>query len=348
MAKVKGTSTNYNEPLTEKQLRYKGEKWVRNAYNNIIATHNLVDITQVKGEDLAIIQTDIYIYILTYSFPCQDLSLAGTLGGMSKGSGTRSGLLWQVERLLEETKEKPQILLMENVPEVVNSQNLGDFQKWISKLTKLGYSNFYKVINAKDYGIPQNRRRCFMISILGDYAYEFPSKINLKYTLQDLLETSVDKKYFLSQEMVDYITATNDKWTGNNGGAIINREIGCTLNTSPGSRRCDASNYVAEDLPPNADLRKVGNYGNGHHAKDIYDTQGLAPTITTGNHGLGTAICDKGGELMIKNNTKKGYEVAKKGDGINISGRMQNQRGNVQKGLSQTLKTQCEVGVIDE
>ena len=263
---------------------------------------------------------------MTYSFPCQDLSLAGQLAGMSKGSGTRSGLLWEVERLLEETKEKPQILLMENVPEVVGTNNLSDFQSWVSKLSKLGYSNFYKVLNAKDYGIPQNRRRCFMISILGDYAYEFPSKIELKYRLKDFLETNVDEKYYLSDKMVDYIVATNDKRTGNNGGAIVNRDIGCTINTAPTQRRCDASNYIAQDLPENADLRKVGNYGNGNHAKDVYETNGEG--------------------LKIKENDSVGYRVAEIGDGINISSRMQNQRGNVQKQSIQTLKTNCEIGVL--
>ena len=80
------------------------------------------------------------------------------------------------------------------------------------------------------------------------------------------------------------------------------------------------------------DIRKIGNYGNGHHAKDVYDPKGVAPTITTGNHGLGQTIA-------IKNNTQKGYLEAENGDGINICGRMEHQRGNVQKGLAQTINT---------
>ena len=306
LEKVKGTSTDYNKPLTDKQLKYKGEKWVRNAYNNIVATHNLVDITQAKGEDLAITETDKYVYIMTYSFPCQDLSLAGQLKGMSKDSGTRSGLLWEVERLLEETKEKPQILLMENVPEVINQKNLPDFQEWVSKLAKLGYSNFYKVLNAKDYGIPQNRRRCFMISILGNYAYDFPCKIPLKYRLKDLLEKDVDEKYYLSQKMIDYISATGTKdFSVNN--SKINCSIGRPLTTEQ-SKRAGTTNYICDDLPNDFDLRTIA----------------------------------------IKNATEQGYLLAEDGDGINISGRMQKQRGNVQKGLCQTLKTSCDVGVIDD
>lgn len=332
LEKVKGTSTDYNKPLTDKQLKCKGEKWVRNAYNNIVATHNLVDITQAKGEDLAIIQTDIYIYILTYSFPCQDLSLAGQLKGMSKDSGTRSGLLWEVERLLEETKEKPQILLMENVPEVINQKNLPDFQEWVSKLTKLGYSNFYKVLNAKDYGIPQNRRRCFMISILGDYAYEFPRKVKLKYCLENFLETSVDEKYFLNDKDIERIASWN----------AFEKPLENMIDTSKQKTVGTITTHAGKDSG-GMKLVKVGNYGNGYHSQDVYDKNGLSPIITCGNHGLGTAI-----SLPIKENTKKGFIFAEKGDGINISSRMQKQRGNVQKGLSQTLKTRCEVGVIDD
>lgn len=335
LEKIQGTSTDYNKPLAIKQLKAKGEERIRNAYNNIIATHNLVDITQVKGEDLAITETDKYIYIMTYSFPCQDLSLAGQLKGMSKDSGTRSGLLWEVERLLEETKVKPQILLMENVPEVIGQNNLSDFQEWVSKLSQLGYSNFYKVLNAKDYGIPQNRRRCFMISILGDYAYEFPRKTKLKYCLEDFLEKNVDKKYFLSQRIIDFFLYNTEKQKENGNGFkfephnVGNTTIARTISTRSGSRMDD--NFISyESL----------NYYNHDQSNRVYDPKGLAPTIRTGS--------DDAKAIKIKNNTLKGYEIAEKGDGINISGRMQKQRGNVQKGLCQTLKTSCEVGVIDE
>lgn len=107
--KVRGTSTNCNDPLTDKQLQAKSIEWLRNAYNNIVATHNLVNIMEVKGVDLEIKETDKYEYILTYSFPCQDLSLAGKRKGMStsqKDGGTRSGLLWEVERILTELSNK--------------------------------------------------------------------------------------------------------------------------------------------------------------------------------------------------------------------------------------------------
>ena len=230
--------------------------------------------------------------------------------------GTRSGLLWECERILNElydthTHSLPQVLLMENVPEVIGTNNVKHFNKWLDKLESLGYQNYFQILNAKHYGIPQNRKRCFMVSILGDYAYDFPLKIKLKYRLKDFLEKKVDEKYYLSEKMIDYITATNEKWTGNNSGAIVNRTAACTINTAPTQRRCDASNYVAECLPENTDLQKL-----------------------------------RGGQLMIKENNSQGYKVAELGDGVNLASRMKHQRGNVQKGSIQTLKAQMEIGVV--
>jgi DNA (cytosine-5)-methyltransferase 1 len=130
---------------------------------------------------------------------------------MAKGSGTRSGLLWEVERILDESTELPQVLLMENVPQVIGKKNIKDFQKWRSKLESLGYSNYVQLLNAKDYGIPQNRNRCFMVSILGDYYYKFPKKKKLELRLKDVLEDKVDEKYYLSDDMVKFFVANSEK-----------------------------------------------------------------------------------------------------------------------------------------
>ena len=195
----KGISSNYNEPMTYEQIKRMKEKDLKIIYDNIQTTHNLVNIQQVKGKDLEIVDTDKYDYILTYSFPCQDLSLAGKGKGMSDTS-TRSGMLWEVERILTECKEignLPQILLMENVPQVHSQDNVEDFNKWQLILEQLGYSNYWQDLIATDYGIPQTRNRCFMISILGDYNYKFPKPIPLKLKLSDLLEDNVDEKYYL-------------------------------------------------------------------------------------------------------------------------------------------------------
>lgn len=171
------------------------------SYNAIHGTDfETTDITEIKGKDLGIKETEKYCYILTYSFPCQDLSLAGNREGMAKGSGTRSGLLWEVERLLSEVEELPQVLLMENVPQVISQANIADFHKWQQFLEDKGYSNYTDTLNAKDYGVAQNRNRTFMVSILGEYYYKFPSPIPLTKVIADYLEPEVDEKFYINNE----------------------------------------------------------------------------------------------------------------------------------------------------
>ena len=205
-----GVSLDYNEPATYEKLCRVNEDRLRLCFNSIMWTNNLVDISRVKGSELNINDTDKYDYILTYSFPCQSLSLAGKRELMKKGSSTRSGLLWQVERILTELNEigknhLPQLLLMENVPQVHGAGAKNDFDDWIRFLEKLGYKCYYDDLIATDYGIPQTRNRTFMISILGDYNYRFPKPVKLKLRLKDLLENNVDKKYYLSEKQIEDI-----------------------------------------------------------------------------------------------------------------------------------------------
>lgn len=174
------------------------------SYNAIHGTHfEPQDITKITGADLGIVDTEKYCYIMTYSFPCQDLSSAGKQRGMKKGSGTRSGLLWEVERLLNEVGSLPQVLLMENVTEVHGEKNAGHFQSWISFLESKGYSNYWQDINASDYGVAQNRDRCIMVSILGQYNYKFPHRIQLEKTMEDYLEPKVENRYFVKTEKAE-------------------------------------------------------------------------------------------------------------------------------------------------
>lgn len=330
--RIKGTSINYNEPLTLDQLNKKPIEWLRNAYNNCVATHNLVNIMEVKGHDLGELPKE-QTSILTYSFPCQDLSLAGKRQGMATSQadgGTRSGLLWEIERILIEREREnsalPTILLMENVPEVVGVNNINHFKKWEERLRKFGYSNYVEILNGKNYGIPQNRRRCFMVSILGDYAYDFPCKMPLKYKLKDLLEKEVDEKYYLSEKMIDYIIADNEKWTGNNEKSIVNKNIASTLNTKEGGRRCDASNYeLVGERERELDLKAL--------------VKGTFPNNIEKERKEG---------IPIKNATEQGYLLAEDGDGVDISTRMETHRGTVQKGSCQTLTCQGgeNVGVV--
>jgi DNA (cytosine-5)-methyltransferase 1 len=240
-----GISSNYNEPMTREQINRLSEEQLRTIFNNISATNNLVNIQDVKGDDLAIVNKDEYDYILTYSFPCQDLSLAGKGKGMADTS-TRSGMLWEVERILNElktTNSLPQILLMENVPQVHGSDNVEHFNKWQLALENMGYKNYFQDLIATDYGIPQTRNRCFMVSILGDYSYSFPKPIPLKLKLKDLLEKEVGEKYYLSDKQIKCLSSDkvykNGYIRGNQFKKNINPDVCTTITASSSDRASD-------------------------------------------------------------------------------------------------------------
>jgi DNA (cytosine-5)-methyltransferase 1 len=178
------------------------------SYNAIHGTNfTPSDVTELKGADLGIVDVDRFTYVLTYSYPCQSLSLAGKQEGMVEGSGTQSSLLWEVKRLLEETAELPQILVMENVPQVLSDKNKAEFYRWVNFLESKGYTSKWEILNSRNYGVPQNRDRCFMVSWLGDYYYYFPQPKPLEKVLRDLLQPDeeIDEKYYLSEKGVNYL-----------------------------------------------------------------------------------------------------------------------------------------------
>lgn len=291
------------------------EQHAIDSYNAIHNTNFATqDITQTHATDLEIVERESYCYVLTYSFPCQDLSNAGLKKGFEKGSGTRSGLLWEIERILDECNGNlPQVLLLENVPQLHSEgENMKNFQLWLRKLESLGYTNYWKDLNAKNYGIPQNRKRCFCVSILGDYYYYFPKPKKLELRLKDLLEKDVDEKYYLSENMINYV-----------------------LNRTPlGNKPAFANNIIGNDAKRNAGTLTTSSTVKG---SDNFLIDNMS------QEEIDREIYLKG--LPINNNTKQGYLIAQDGDGIDISTRMQHHRGTVQKGICQTLKTQQDVGV---
>lgn len=267
-----GISTDGKKPLTLKEISRKGEKWQRTVYNNFKATNNIGSILNVSGSDLGIVDTDKYTYICCYSFPCQDLSLAGKRNGMAKGSNTRSGLLWEVERLLNECNELPQILLMENVTQVHGKKNKEHFDEWIAFLESKGYSNHWKDLNAKNFGIPQNRNRTFMVSVLGDYTYEFPKEFPLESRLKDMLEDSVDEKFYISNEKVNKIVNSN---FGQEKAMIQKTDVCGTLLAR------DYKDPKCVEIEP---IRLGGLYDDEkskHQAGAIWDKETIAPTVDT-------------------------------------------------------------------
>src|SRR5574344_2862667 len=180
-------------------------------------TENYGDISKIDTKDLP--DFDLF----TYSFPCTSISKAGKRKGFKKGSGTQSSLLWECERIIE--AKRPKYLLMENVKALTFKKNLPGFEKWLEILRNLGYKNYSKVLNAKDYGVPQNRERVFCISILDDdQRFEYPGKQVLKTRLKDVLEHNVDEKYYLSNDRVKQLVGIVRNW-GVKGKTVFDSSI---------------------------------------------------------------------------------------------------------------------------
>ena len=296
------------------------------SYNAVHGTDFVTsDVTKITAADLNIVDTDRFTYLLTYSFPCQDLSNAGKGAGMEKGSGTRSGLLWEVERLLNECDELPQVLLMENVPQVHGKKNIEHFNKWIEFLESKGYSNHWKDLNAKDYGIPQSRNRCYMVSILGNYSFDFPTPMPLTLGLKDLLDDIVDERYYLSDRQIDKMK--NNTFV--------------------------SANYSHRVVNENARLDEI-NQGK-LKTKNSTDNQ-IANTITTNAENMGVCvpyandtqpfIQIAGDSVIVREASKKGYAVASEGDSINLEyPNSTTRRWRVGKQVAQTLLVSSQQAV---
>ena len=198
----------------ERWLAVDVDEYAVKSYNAVHGTNFVpADIQKIYGSDLRIVDKDNYTYICFYSFPCTDLSSAGGRAGMQEGSGTRSSLLWEVKRILNECEDLPQVLIMENVPNIHGTENMKHFQKWLDFLSEKGYCSFWQDMNARDYGIPQNRDRCIVVSLLGQYSFRFPKPYPLTTTLYDCLEDNVDEKYYIKtasvRAMIDKLVRGN-------------------------------------------------------------------------------------------------------------------------------------------
>lgn len=173
----------------------------------------LGDITKIDWQQVKTHVGGQEIDLFTYSSPCQDISQAGKQMGLKEGSDTRSALLWRVADAVEVLR--PKYLLQENVAALVSEKFMPDFQKWLDKLSSLGYVSRWARLNAKDYGVPQNRDRVFCLSMRKDVAfdYQFPDPIPLKRKLEDVLQEEVDTRFFLKDEAVSKFLQANDKDT---------------------------------------------------------------------------------------------------------------------------------------
>lgn len=264
-----------------------------------------------KGEEEHVYNMEVdvdhsYIVQGCISKNCQDFSLAGLRMGGDENSGTRSSLMYESIRIIN--KLKPKYVIWENVKNLLSKQNKHNYDKYLDALSKMGYTNYARVLNSKNYGIPQNRERIFTISIRKDVdkGFEFPQKQELRLKLKDVLEKEVPESYYLSESKIEKIS----KWNA--------------------YQKPLEKVYGNESIVPTLTARGAGEEHSGMilFSDKLNDATNIQQEF-----------------IPIKNNTKKGYLEAYDGDGVKIN-RVDKRRGNVQPESIPTLMTSLDIGVV--
>lgn len=315
-------------------------------------SRNLGDISKLEHLD--------YADFWTYSFPCQSVSVSGKQEGIIKGK-TRSGLLYEVQRLLEKADKMlalPKYLMLENVKNLVGKKFKPQFDEWVAWLDELGYNTYWKVLNAKDYGIPQNRERVFAISIrkdIDDGKFEFPQPFDNGVRLKDVLEDHVDEKYYLSEDIQNRLIITDKTLTKNiiettkpSFRTIGQRDLVYSENSIMGTLVATDYKQPKQILETNRCIQ-VGslNYYNYDKMNRVYSKEGCSPALEIMQGGnrqpkIAEPIA------YVKEATKKGYAEIYEGDSVNLEQpNSKARRGRVGKGCIQTLTTSCNQAVIE-
>ena len=307
-----------------------------------VASFNSIHGTNFEPQDITKWDKDIDVDLIMHGSPCQDFSVAGKQAGGDAGSGTRSSLMYETLRIVE--KLKPNYVIWENVKNLLSKKHRHNFDAYLESMESLGYVNYYKVLNAADYGVPQHRERVFTISILnGEKDFVFPDPIPLDKKLNDILEDNVDEKYYLTDKQVARIENSNFNQEKTR---IQDNDISQTI--------------LSRDYKDPKCVRVGGLYdhnGKKHQAGSIYDTDGLAPTLSTMQGGnqepiivdnnksqnLKTKLCNK----LVKEGIVHGGEI------VNHSYTTSEQRDTLEKyietrnGLTPTLTTRPDIlGVV--
>ena len=258
------------------------------AIHGVPETKNLWDITKVNVFNLP---KPGEIDLVTYGFPCQDISLAGKQKGLfnEDGSLTRSGLFFDALKVIEYCK--PKVAIAENVKNLTSKKFSKEFGIVLQSLEEAGYNNYWQVLNAKDYGIPQNRERVFIVSIRKDIdngSFEFPKPFELELILKDMLEDQVDEKYYLSEDIQKRFKFTDDTFTKSIAGTtksdfrtIGQRDLVYQENGVMGA-------LVAKDYKQPKQILETKRLGgvfdtekSKHQAGSVFDKDGLSPTLDT-------------------------------------------------------------------
>jgi DNA (cytosine-5)-methyltransferase 1 len=321
------------------------------AIHNVSESMNLGDITKINEKALP---KD--IDLITYGFPCQDISLAGKQKGLfnEDGTQTRSGLFFEALRIIEETK--PKIAIAENVKNLLSKKFNAQFQIVLASLDAAGYNNYFQVLNAKDYGIPQNRERVFIVSIRKDIDngdFKFPGSFPLELRLKDMLEDDVDEKYYLKETQLYFIKHSYDSEAKGNGFRFNphvrnNADVAKTITTRAGARMDDnfvmdiESNQATFKFDSTNEINMIGllDIKGNEQVRRVYGADGIRPTLNTMQGG------NRQPKIFVREATKKGYAEAHEGDSINLEQpNSKTRRGRVGKQVAQTLTTSPQQGV---
>lgn len=285
------------------------------AIHGVDESKNLGDITKVDEKKLP---KD--IDLITYGFPCQDISNAGKMKGLfnADGSQTRSGLFFEALRIIEEVK--PRVAIAENVKMLTSKKFALQFKIVLDSLKAAGYNNYFQVLNAKNYGIPQNRERVLIVSIRKDVdagSFTFPESMPLNQRLKDLLEDDVDEKYYIKTELTRKL--------------VINGDV-----TEPQVLRLVRNEHGKQ-------IRKL--YESGKVVEPWSDMKQYEPRSDGVSNTISTILKDN--ILLVREATKSGYAKATAGDSVNFEHpNSKTRRGRVGHGVAQTLTTSPQQCVV--
>lgn len=311
-----------------------------------VKSYNAIHNTKFEPQDIIQWDKNIEVDLIMHGSPCQDFSLAGKQAGGDKDSGTRSSLMYETIRIVK--KLKPKYVVWENVKNILSKKHRHNFDAYLETMEQLGYTNYYQVLNAKDYGIPQNRERVFTVSILKNQKFAFPEGKKCDNKI-DVVGNYMPSGYDASRIVNEYGLAPTVK---ENHGTIT--AVAINFQFPP---KQELTLKLKDMLEDNVDekyylSKKMIDYMNGVNQKPSKFPRGerFYQNINRVNQNIANAVTTNAGQrvtdnfIKIKNNTKKGYLEAYYGDGVytNVS----TKRGTVQKNMIQTLTTFQDKGVV--
>lgn len=303
------------------------------AIHNVSENKNLGDVVKIEIDKIPDFD------LMSWGFPCQDISIAGRMEGIKEG--TRSGLYYEGYKILK--AKMPKISIIENVKNLTSQRFRSQFDSILSEISELGYNNYWKILNAKDYGVPQNRERVFIVSIRKDIDkgnFIFPSPVTLNLKLKDILEDKVDDKFYLTENGIGRLIKKNNKLLKD----CQNPSISSCLIAGYHKMSGNQNQYIAESNNVERVAGLFDTEKSKHQAGSVYNPNGISPTLTTMDNGG-----HKQPYILVREGTKKGYTEAREGDSINYSyPNSTTKRGRVGKEVSQTILTSPSMATVIE